>query len=329
MHALLREVTPLVEPVGLDEAYLDVAGSHRLLGTSVEIADALHRQIATELRLPCSVGVGRTKLVAKLASRAAKPRSSSGSFPGVRRAAAATSPVVAVEPAAELEFLHRHPVRALPGVGPRTAERLRRFGVSTIGDLATVPAESLERLLGAAHGSALHALSRGVDDRPVVADRALKSIGHEQTFEQDVREISDLARRARTMAAGVSSACRRSGVVGRTVTLKLKYGDFSLQTRARTLPAPTDDGAVIGDAAAELLASAPLRGGVRLLGVAVSSLSEPADGPEQLELFTGAQAARPNLGRAADSVRARFGSGALTSASALQERIVQGGGGAR
>jgi DNA polymerase-4 len=268
IHAVLGDVTPLIEGLGLDEAFLDVSGSHRLFGSSGEIAVELRRRIASEPGLPCSVGVARSKLIAKLASKAAKPavRPPATAPIGQSRRGVLVAPgVVVVHLGDELAFLHAHPVRALPGVGPRTEQRLGRFGVSSVGDLAAVPRESLERLLGAAHGSALHALARGLDTRGVAPERATRSIGHEETFASDLREPVELGRRARAMAAAVAERCREAGVEARTVTVKVRFADFSTHTRSRTLTHASAAPSVLGDAAAELLGAIDRATGARLL----------------------------------------------------------------
>jgi DNA polymerase-4 len=229
--------------------------------------------------------------------------------------------VVVVGLDAEIAFLHAHPVRALPGVGPRTEQRLGRFGVSTIGDLAAVPRESLERLLGTSHGSGLHALAHGFDARGVAPERATQSIGHEETFATDLHDPVELARRARSMAAAVADRCREAGVEARTVTVKVRFADFSTHTRSRTLASASAAGSVLAEAAAELLLGVGRSAAVRLLGVHASSLAEPGSAPEQLELFAGeragSNAARPSLDDVTDTVRARFGAGSIAPASAL------------
>src|SRR5262249_3683577 len=175
VHDVLRSYTPLVEGIALDEAFLDVTGALRLFGTALEIAAAIRARISNELALSCSVGVAPTKLLAKLASEAAKPKASpSGTTPGAG--------VVQVEPGEELAFLHPLRVQALWGVGRATLERLRRLGVKTVGDLAAVSEATLVHTLGKANGRHLHRLAEGIDERPVEPDRAVKSIGHEQTF---------------------------------------------------------------------------------------------------------------------------------------------------
>jgi DNA polymerase IV len=181
LHEVFASVTPLVEPIGLDEAFLDVTGSRRLLGTPVEIAHALRNRIADELSLRCSVGIGRSKLIAKLASEAAKPRVS-------RAAVEVGSGVHFVAPDDELDFLHPLPIEALWGVGPATSKRLHALGIKTVGEIASVGEAVLVRQLGRAHGQHLSALARGLDPSPVVAGRAAKSIGHEQTFPTDVTD---------------------------------------------------------------------------------------------------------------------------------------------
>ena len=175
LHRVFATITPVVEPISLDEAFLDVSGSHRLLGTSEAIAHEVRARVRQFLQLECSVGVARSKLIAKLASRAAKPIATrSGPRPGPG--------VVVVTAAEELAFLQPRPVRDLWGVGPRTAERLARFGIATVGDVARLDEASLVRILGPAAGRQLHALAWAKDDRRVVPDQQVKSIGHEETF---------------------------------------------------------------------------------------------------------------------------------------------------
>jgi DNA polymerase-4 len=325
LHEILTSVTPIVEPVALDEAYLDVSGSHRLLGTSIAIAEQLRRRVHDELRLDCAVGVGRSKLIAKLASKAAKPTVTPA---GV----VAGGGVVMVPVDEELAFLHAHPVRAIPGIGPRTAEQLARFGVSSVADLAAVSRESLVRLLGASSGRALHELAWCRDVRPVVAEREARSIGHEETFAKDVRERVELARRAREIASRVAERLRSSGLEAKTVTLKVRFADFSSVTRARTLARPAATASVVGDTACELLDELERHDGVRLLGVHASSLVPAGEAPaRQLELFAsdpagelapeapgraGAPAARDvrdEVELAAEAIRHRFGRAAITS----------------
>ncbi|MDQ1373356.1 MAG: polymerase, partial [Actinomycetota bacterium] len=224
MHAVLTSYTPLVEGISLDEAFLDVAGARRLFGTGTEIAHRIRSRIADELSLPCSVGVATTKLLAKLASKAAKPRAAlSGPQPGLG--------VCVVEAGSELEFLHPLPVSALWGVGPATETRLKRFGVTTIGELATVPRDTLVGTLGQSLGAHLHELANGRDPRPVEPDRAIKSVSHEETYAADHVEHEPLRIEAVRMADAVAARLRTGKLAGRTVSIKVRFGDFATITR--------------------------------------------------------------------------------------------------
>lgn len=287
LHSVFHEFTPLVEPIALDEAFLDVSGSHRLFGTSAEIGHAIRARVREALQLDCSVGIGRSKLIAKLASRAAKPRATkNGPQPGAA--------VVAVTAEEELAFLHPRPVSDLWGVGPKTAERLSRYGIHTIGELATLDRAALCRVVGQAAGAQLHALAAGRDERPVVADRAVKSIGHEETFATDRYDPALLQRELVRLSDSVGSRLRAAGVVGRTVTLKVRFGDFSTITRSHSLPGPLLSASEIAQVSGSLLRAVDVSAGVRLIGVSVSSL-EPRDtaGGRQLELLSIAAGAAP------------------------------------
>jgi DNA polymerase-4 len=288
LHGVFHEFTPVVEPIALDEAFLDVSGSHRLFGTSTEIGHAIRRRVRDELHLDCSVGVGRSKLIAKLASRAAKPRvTPDGPLAG--------RGVVAVVVADEIEFLHPRPVSDLWGVGPRTGERLNRYGIRTIGELSRLDEPALCRVVGRAAGVQLHALASGRDLRPVVADRPVKSIGHEETFATDHDDPAFLRKELVRLSDSVGSRLRAAGVVGRTVTLKVRYGDFSTITRSHSMPGPFLSASEIAQVSNGLLDAVDISGGVRLIGVSVSSLEprEAASG-RQLELLS--------IGAAADAV---------------------------
>jgi DNA polymerase-4 len=311
---VLRETSPLVEPVALDEAFVDVSGAHALFGDSPTIGRRLRREVERRTGLACSVGIGRTKLIAKLASRAAKPRLGP-------RGPEAGDGVVVVQATEESRFLRRLPVSALPGAGPATVERLRQIGVATVSDLADVSTERLASMFGRSHGEQLRALAAGDDERAVEPDRVSRSIGHEETFDVDDRDPSSLRSRALEQADRVSQRCRATGVVGRTVTVKVRFADFTTITRSRTLDVPTASANEVGVVATKLLALVEVTRGVRLLGVAVSQL-ERADAPraEQLALFgtdDGGAAGRVDPQReadveaAADAIRSRFGEGAL------------------
>jgi DNA polymerase-4 len=309
--AIFRSFTPLVEPLSLDEAFLDVTGARRLLGDPPTLARALRDRVLEQEGLTCSVGIARVKFLAKLASEAAKPAASPAG--PVRRA-----DVVEVPPDRELAFLHPLPVQALWGVGPATLARLRGLGVATVGDLAALPVGALRTAVGAASGQHLHDLAHARDPRRVVPDSAPKSISHEETFAHDRYDRRVLEVEVVRLADAVGTRLRAAGVQGRTVTLKVRFGDFSTITRSSTLAGPTDSGHRIARAARELLGGVDPGAGVRLIGVAVSQLGE--GGAEQLTLDALLEGAPDDDGWAAaegalDAVRARFGARAIGPAS--------------
>ena len=262
---LLRELSPLVEPASLDEAYVDLAAGpdHDLSVDGVTaIGRALKERIAAATGgVTGSVGIGTSKLMAKIGSDLDKPDG-----------------LVVVPPGSELDVLHPLPVTRLGGVGPATAERLHQIGVRTVADLAAKSLTDLVALAGRAHGANLHALARAEDDRAVVPDRGVKSVSHEETFERDLTDLDALGREIDSMAARVGERLRASAYSGRTVTLKLRRYDFTTLTRSQTLPQPTDDARHIAATARRLLADAGTGGGLRLLGVGISGLSVYAQG---------------------------------------------------
>jgi DNA polymerase-4 len=318
-HHIALSFTPAVEGIGMDEAFLDVTGAVGLFGPPAQIGASLRSRVADELGLSCCVGAGPSKLVAKLASEAAKPKASArGAVPGPG--------VVVVAEGEVLAFLWPLPIEALWGVGRASAERLRKLGVSTVGDLAALPAEALVGALGRSAGHTLHSLAWGRDDRPVVADREVKSIGHEETYPTDVADRGALDRRLVLMADQVAARVREGGLVARTVVLKLRYGDFTTLTRSHTFAHPQQTGPALWTAARALLDELPLKEGVRLLGVSVSGLLPAGEAPgQQLQLSLSEQAEVqgapwPEASVAVDAVRARFGAGALRPATALSSR---------
>jgi DNA polymerase IV len=309
--AIFHSFTPLVEPISLDEAFLDVTGARRSIGDGPSIGRAIRQRVLDEERLTRSVGVANSKLVAKLASEAAKPRVTP-------QGPAAGAGVFVVEPGRETAFMHRLPARALWGVGPKTLARLERLGVHSIGDIAALPVGALVGALGDAHGRHLHNLAGAVDDRPVVPDQKPKSIGHEETFARDVRDAGRLGHEVVRMADGVATRLRRSQLTGRTVTLKVRFGDFRTITRAVTLPTAVDDAPAISRAANDLLAALDVSPGVRLLGVSVTGLATGA--ARQLsfdELGSGAAPPWREASGAIDEIRERFGDAAIGPASAV------------
>jgi DNA polymerase-4 len=270
--------TPLVEGIGLDEVFLDVSGCVGLFGSPGRIAAAMRARVGDEMGLPCSVGAGPSKLVAKLASKAAKPRATTtGPRPGRGTLVVAEADVLA--------FLWPMPVEALWGVGQASAERLHKLGVATVGELAALPVDAVVAALGNAAGQMLHSLAWGRDSRPVVAERAVKSIGHEETYPTDIVDRQELDRRLVLMADRVAGHVREQGLVARTLVLKVRYGDFKTLTRSHTFASPQITGPSFWTAARALLDALELRQGVRLLGVSATGLLPAGSSPgQQLQL---------------------------------------------
>jgi DNA polymerase-4 len=297
VFAIFESVTPLVEPLSLDEAFLDVTASQGLFGTPGAIAAHLRDRIARELRLPASAGIAGVKFVAKIASDLAKPN-------GQREV-----------PAAETRaFLGPLPVGRLWGVGRKTEQLLHALGLRTVGELASKDPAWLERRVPG--GRDLWTLAQGEDPRPVVPDRAAKSLGAEDTFDEDLAGLEALRPAVHGQALRVGRRLRRAGLRGRVVQLKLKYADFTLTTRRTTLPEPTDDGQALYRAALDLLAREPLGRPVRLTGVAAHDLE--AGGP-QLPLFQRPPSRQDRLNAALDRIADRYGSAAITTADLVDD----------
>lgn len=304
---LFDTFTPLVEALSLDEAFLDVTGAKRLFGSPVEIARKIRATLADTEGLTCSVGVAPNKLLAKLASEQAKPQASAA---GVRPGPG----VVAVEPAEAEAFLHRLPVRSLPGVGPATLRRLDDLGAGTVGELAALPTDTLVAAFGRTHGRRLAELAEAHDPRPVVAWRAPKSLSSEVTFPRDISERAALRVELVRQADALAARLREAGCVAGTVVLKLRFGDFRTVTRSRSLPRATAHAPHIARAARHLLESLEVDAGVRLLGLGAGSLS--VGGGEQLTLDEAAGAPASALDDALDELRTRFGSQVIAPAGA-------------
>jgi DNA polymerase-4 len=310
--AVLREITPMVEPLALDEAFLDVGGARRLHGSAPEIAVMLRRRITDETGLVASVGVASTKFVAKLASDLAKPDG-----------------MLVVEAGTEIDFIHQLEVRRLWGVGPKTGERLAQLGVRTIGDLAALPEDTLVHAVGESHGHHLHALAWNRDDRPVEPSREVKSVGHEETFPTDITDRETLGREVLRMSERVAERLRDGRRAGRTVQLKLRYKDFRTITRSRTLPEPTNLAADIAGVARALFDAVEIGDGIRLLGIAMQQLRDVDEqngsggAPDQLPLeidggtARGSDPRRRAVADSMDAVRRRFGDDAVSAAALL------------
>jgi DNA polymerase-4 len=308
--AIFHQFTPLVEPLSLDEAFLDVGGAERTVGVPTAIASEIRRLVSAEEGLSCSVGVAPNKFLAKLASEQAKPRvSMTGCEQG--------SGICVVEPGAVEAFLAPLPAEAVWGVGPRTMERLRRLGVTTVSDLAVIPKMTLVSLLGDAAGGQLWRLARGLDDRPVEPGQFVKSIGHEETFPVDLVDPASLAHELIGMVDAVATRARAAGVTGRTVNIKVRFADFTTITRASTLADGTDSSIEMADVAGEMLDRIDPSPGVRLLGVSLSGLREGSVRQLRLDELPGigwdADERRDRLPRwreaesVVDRIRGRFG----------------------
>ncbi|GAA3242900.1 DNA polymerase IV [Actinocorallia longicatena] len=312
---IFRDVTPLVEPLALDEAFLGVAGAIKLMGRPAVIAEAIRERVRRELGVTCSVGVAPTKFLAKLASTRCKPDG-----------------MMVVPADGVLGFLHPLPVAALWGVGERTEEQLARFGVRTVGDLAGVPLETLKTVVGNASGEHLHNLAWGRDPRRVTPHTPDKSIGAEETFEVDVHDPELIDRELLRLAEKVGQRLRSSGNIGRTVSVKLRKADFTTITRSRTLGEPTGLSRVIYITARDLYEASGLkRVPLRLVGVRVENLVDAAEAPLQLSLDSQENGWR-EAEQAIDEAARRFGRGAIRPAALLRpaggdsgERRVRGG----
>jgi DNA polymerase-4 len=298
--AIFRDVTPLVEPLSLDEAFLDVAGAVRRLGPPARIAAQIRARMVAEQRLTCSVGVAATKFLAKLATTQAKPDG-----------------LLVVPEARSLEFLHPLPVAALWGVGERTAEILHRLGLRTVGEVAQAPPGMLRHALGEAAAAHLHDLAWARDPRSVSPERVEKSISAETTYDEDVADPEVIRRTMLGLAGRVAGRLRAAGQMGRTVAIKVRLSDFRTLNRSRTLPAPTDVTRDIFDTAWTLFDALRPGDRIRLIGVRVEGLLDGGSAPRQLALGERERGWR-EAERATDAAAARFGAGAVRPASLLR-----------
>jgi DNA polymerase-4 len=296
---ILQRFTPLVEPISIDEAFLDVSGSERLHGGPVDIARAIKAAVRDEIRLTASVGVATSKLVAKVASDLEKPDG-----------------LVIVEPGHEAAFLAPLPIARLWGVGERTADILAEYGVRTIGDLAALPEDLLARRFGK-QGAVLAARARGIDPSAVTGAEPARSVSHEHTYDLDTSDPEVLERTLLALCEGVAARLRDAHLMAHTVTVKVRDASFTTVTRQRTLAEPTDETEVVFRAALEL-ARPQLRGiKVRLLGVAASHLDEG----QQMSLFHESDDRRRRATEAADEIRRRFGSQAIRRARLIGSEV--------
>jgi DNA polymerase-4 len=303
---MFRSITPLVEPISIDEAFLDVSGSLRRFGSPSEIGEYLRARIHDEQRITCSVGVASSATLAKMASRRAKPDG-----------------LYVVGRDQVTGFLHPMGVEELYGVGEKTVEQLHRLGLRTVGDLAHTPIDVLRRALGASTGSRLHALSWGVDDRRVTPRRGLdepdKSMGNNETFGRDTDDPAVVQRELLRLSAKVAARLRAAEVYGRTVTLRVRFSDFTTITRSRTLRDATNLTPEIYATAADLYAALGLqRARIRLVGVRVEGLVDATRATRQLvlgERLHGWEDAE----KAVDRAVLRFGKQAVRPATLLEQ----------
>jgi DNA polymerase-4 len=300
VFAVFHDTTPLVEGLSIDEAFLDVGGLRRVAGPPADIAADLRATVRERVGLAITVGVARTKFLAKVASRVAKPDG-----------------LLVVPPERELAFLHPLDVDRLWGVGPRTTAKLRERGITRVGEVAALDEEVLVAMLGPAAGRHLHALAHNRDPRRVETARRRRSMGAQRALGRGRRPIGEVQAMLDGLLDGIARRLRTGGVVGHTVVLRIRFDDFNRVTRSCTLPTPTADTAPLRDAARRLLdAAQPLieARGLTLVGLAVSDLSD-ADAVQLPLPFDGGHG--PALDQALDAVRDRFGGSAVRRAALL------------
>lgn len=296
---IFRSFTPMVEGLSLDEAFLDISGLRRHHETPVAVGKAVRQRIRSELCLPASVGVASNKMLAKLASEAAKPD-------GVRH----------IPSSDQIQFLHALPASSLWGVGPATLASLKRLGVETVGDIAAIPMETLIGLLGPVSGRHLHQLSQGEDPRSVEPDSEAKSVSVEETYPRDLEGRAILESALLSQAQRLSSRLRRAGLAGRTVTLKIRFDDFTTLTRSHTTDTPYDGPRDLYREAIQLLSSIELKRPVRLLGLGAGLLQESGNA-RQLEL--GESESWDRVEEAVIGIRERFGDAAVNPARLVSQ----------
>jgi DNA polymerase-4 len=290
--AIFHSYTPLVEPISLDEAFLDVTGSQKLFGTGREIAAKIREQVEKEEGITCSVGLAQSKFIAKLASQHCKPNG-----------------MLEIKPDRILEFLHPLPVRAIWGVGPKTAESLERLGLHTVSDIAHTPRATLIRALGDATGASLYELAWGRDYRDVIPDEPEKSIGNEETFSEDLDNPEEILREFLRMTEKATARLRERSLFAKTISIKIKFADFSSLTRSKTVPIAIDNTHDTYEVVKALYLALRNEGArIRLVGVSFSHLQEGA--PVQLELGARERGWR-EADTAIDRAQARFGRGSV------------------
>lgn len=318
LHDIFESFTPLVEQISVDEAFMDVTGSEKLMGSAVEIAWQLRDSVLQKTGLTCSVGVAPNKFLAKLASEHAKPvATADGVLPGHQ--------VFVVDVGHELEFLHPLPIKSMWGVGPATWKKLDALGVRTVGDIAALDEAIIRRAVGDANGRHLHQLSLGQDDRDVEPVRTAKSIGNEETFVHDLTQHDELRAQLVRLCDSVARRCRASHVAAGTMMLKVKFSSFETVTRSVTPSVPLTTGPSMVAALEPLLLSLDCSQGVRLLGVHAQKLTTESAGSARL-FGDGAESLEDieeqwiPASKAIDSIVNKFGEGVIGPASAMDSR---------
>jgi DNA polymerase-4 len=297
--AILADFTPFIEPMGLDEAFLDVTGFESIHGTIRQMGLDIKKRVRDELGINVSVGIGNSKVVAKIASDASKPDG-----------------LIEVPPGGEAAFLAPLPIRRMPGIGEKTEPILKRLGIDTIGKLARAPGDCLKKLLGS-HGEHLRNLALGLDDSPVLPREEAKSLSRETTFAEDLHDRSVLEATLRYLSERVGTRLRQNGKLARCVTLKLRFTDFTTITRNRTLQQITDVDEIIFEESQKLLRAALVKEkrAVRLIGVGVTGFSESG---QQLNLLDNSSVRLEKLDKAIDRIRGKYGFGAIQTGRTMK-----------
>jgi DNA polymerase-4 len=294
---IFRSVSPLVEPLSLDEAFIDVTGARRLLGTGREIAEKIRRDVYESQGITCSVGIATTKFIAKLASDKCKPNG-----------------VMEVDPNFVLEFLHPLPVSAIWGVGPKTNEELLKLGLHTVEDIATTPLTTLIRALGEAAAKHLYELSWGRDYRDVIPDEPDKSISNAETFASDIEDTDEILRELLRLTEKATYRAREKNKSARTISIKVRFADFKTISRSKTLSLPISGTQEVYEVVKSLYLALKIEGArIRLVGVGLDALTEGIDGPEQIAFGERDKGWREAI-KAVDQASHRFGHGSVRPA---------------
>jgi len=301
--AIFRDVTPYVEPISLDEAFLDVTGARRLLGSGQEIADQIRKRVEKDLGITCSVGIAHNKFIAKIASGHCKPNG-----------------VLEVDPEKMLEFLHPLAANEIWGVGPKTNEQLEKMGLFTIADIANTPRSTLIRVLGQASGSSLYELAWGRDYRDVITEHIEKSINASQTFDVDLYQQEEILKEFLRLTEKSADRMRGKGLATNTISIKVRFTDFKTISRSKTLDLPTTGTQEIFEVAKALYLALNLdRVLIRLVGVSLDSLVENDD---VTQMVLGERTSSwQQADRAIDRVKAKFGRSSLRPARLVDDKV--------